>query len=151
MDEEIKVIRVINDPEHCRATAPRPRVLTRPKIHYWLVPLYLAGHFATSWLVMFAVGAAVYRGASQAADFANTYSWMLLLALFLLLLRFPCIFCVRMYQRYAKAEVRLRCFMTPSCSEYAILAFRKYGAIVGGIKTIGRLKRCHPPGAIDYP
>ncbi|MGI6401706.1 MAG: membrane protein insertion efficiency factor YidD [Thermoguttaceae bacterium] len=58
---------------------------------------------------------------------------------------------IRVYQRYAKAETRLRCCYTPSCSEYAILALRKYGALIGGFKTVRRLLRCGPPGGIDYP
>lgn len=58
---------------------------------------------------------------------------------------------VTVYQSRASIEKRMRCCFEPSCSEYAILAFEKYGLIYGGIKAIKRLKRCHPPGGIDYP
>ncbi|WP_081777664.1 membrane protein insertion efficiency factor YidD [Anaerovibrio lipolyticus] len=58
---------------------------------------------------------------------------------------------IRIYQKYARSETRLRCLYTPSCSEYAILALKKYGVFIGVIKAIGRLRRCKPPGGIDYP
>ena len=66
-------------------------------------------------------------------------------------LRSISIFAIRLYQRYADAETRLRCRQTPSCSNYGILAIEKYGAIWGLWKTIQRLKRCRPPGRADYP
>lgn len=61
------------------------------------------------------------------------------------------VWCVKVYQSKAKFETRLKCCFEPSCSDYAILAIEKYGAIRGVIKTINRLRRCHPPGGIDYP
>ena len=66
-------------------------------------------------------------------------------------LRSISIFAIRLYQRYADAETRLRCRQTPSCSNYGILAIEKYGAIWGLWKTIQRLKRCRPPGRVDFP
>jgi hypothetical protein len=43
------------------------------------------------------------------------------------------------------------CRFTPTCSEYGIQAFKKYGVIKGGIKTIWRIMRCNPfnPGGHD--
>lgn len=71
---------------------------------------------------------------------------------FVLCLRYILIWSVKVYQAYAKAETRIRCCFTPSCSDYAILAIKKYGAVIGGIKTISRLQRCHAPnGGEDYP
>lgn len=58
---------------------------------------------------------------------------------------------VKVYQHYAPEHVRLRCAFEPSCSEYMILAVKKYGTIKGVAKGINRLLRCHPPGGIDYP
>jgi putative membrane protein insertion efficiency factor len=68
-----------------------------------------------------------------------------------LCLRLVLIWLVKVYQHYAKSETRLRCCFEPSCSEYAVLVLKKYGTVVGIIKTIHRLRRCHPPGGIDYP
>ncbi len=36
------------------------------------------------------------------------------------------------------------CRYVPSCSEYAMEAIARYGAIRGGIKAAWRLLRCHP-------
>lgn len=59
---------------------------------------------------------------------------------------------VLFYQRYAKDEIRQRCVFTPSCSQYMILAVKKYGAVRGVIKGIKRIKRCHLPNfGEDYP
>ena len=59
---------------------------------------------------------------------------------------------VRIYQRFAPEKMRASCLFEPTCSNYMILAVRKYGAIKGTIKGIGRLSRCHfPNGGIDEP
>ena len=47
--------------------------------------------------------------------------------------------CVRLYQHYAPEGMRRRCLLKPTCSEYAILAVKKYGAIIGIYKTCVRL------------
>lgn len=43
------------------------------------------------------------------------------------------------------------CRFHPSCSEYAIEALQRYGAIRGGWLAVRRLLRCHPwhPGGYD--
>ena len=45
------------------------------------------------------------------------------------------------------------CRFQPSCSQYFAEAVRKYGAVRGSIKGIGRICRCHPwhPGGHDPP
>lgn len=50
---------------------------------------------------------------------------------------------VRLYQRYAPEEVRRKCLFKPTCSEYTILAVKKYGVIKGLYKAWDRLfRRC---------
>ena len=62
------------------------------------------------------------------------------------------IWLIQFYQRYASEETRLACVFKPSCSEYMVLSILKYGVILGIIKGIDRLKRCHSPnGGVDYP
>ena len=62
------------------------------------------------------------------------------------------IWCVRLYQSKASDETRLKCVFEPSCSEYMILAIRKFGLLIGSVKGVRRLLRCHPPnGGQDYP
>jgi putative membrane protein insertion efficiency factor len=69
-----------------------------------------------------------------------------------LIMKKAVIWMVHFYQNKAPDHVRLRCVFEPSCSEYAVLAIKKYGLVIGGVKTIGRLRRCHfPNGGKDYP
>ena len=42
------------------------------------------------------------------------------------------------------------CRYAPSCSEYAIQALRKYGAVKGSWLATKRLMRCHPWGGSGY-
>lgn len=68
---------------------------------------------------------------------------------------------IRVYQKtlsrdhgWAKAIFPFgACRFRPTCSEYASLAIIKYGVVKGGLKTIGRLLRCHPfsQGGWDLP
>ena len=43
-----------------------------------------------------------------------------------------------------------RCRYAPSCSQYAIEAVRKYGAVKGSWLATKRLMRCHPWGGSGY-
>jgi len=46
---------------------------------------------------------------------------------------------IKLYQRYAPEEIRRRCLFMPTCSEYTIMAVRKYGGIIGLCKGYYRL------------
>jgi putative component of membrane protein insertase Oxa1/YidC/SpoIIIJ protein YidD len=62
------------------------------------------------------------------------------------------IIAIELYQHYAPDEVRRRCMLMPSCSEYAILALKKYGTATAIRKTCMRLsKRCKGYYEVDYP
>lgn len=45
------------------------------------------------------------------------------------------------------------CRFYPSCSEYAVLALKKYGVIFGLPRIVWRLLRCHPwaKSKVDMP
>ena len=59
---------------------------------------------------------------------------------------------IRFYRLVAPERVRQSCRFEPSCSEYAILALRKYGFIKGWRMTVSRLRRCCPlNGGEDVP
>jgi putative membrane protein insertion efficiency factor len=59
---------------------------------------------------------------------------------------------ILLYQKYAPEKIRRSCLFEPTCSEYMILAIKKYGIIKGIYKGIKRLLRCHSPnGGVDYP
>jgi putative membrane protein insertion efficiency factor len=42
------------------------------------------------------------------------------------------------------------CRFHPTCSQYAIDAIQKHGAVRGGWLTVKRLLRCHPWGGRGY-
>lgn len=52
--------------------------------------------------------------------------------------------CVRVYQRRLSPYLGPSCRYSPTCSEYAIQALERYGAVRGGLKALWRLLRCHP-------
>ena len=51
---------------------------------------------------------------------------------------------IRFYQRFISPLTPPTCIYTPTCSEYAIQAIRKYGAIKGTFLAAKRIGRCHP-------
>ena len=59
---------------------------------------------------------------------------------------------IELYQHYASDEMRRRCVCQPSCSDYAIMALKKYN-VVKAIRLIyKRLERCYGNELIiDYP
>ncbi|MDR0872946.1 MAG: membrane protein insertion efficiency factor YidD [Prevotellaceae bacterium] len=42
------------------------------------------------------------------------------------------------------------CRYTPTCSEYAVEAIKKYGALRGSCLAVKRIARCHPWGGHGY-
>jgi hypothetical protein len=58
---------------------------------------------------------------------------------------------ILVYQRLISPLLAPSCRFHPSCSNYAYQAVCKYGAVRGGLMTLGRLIRCHPfnPGGYD--
>ncbi|MBR0110501.1 MAG: membrane protein insertion efficiency factor YidD [Bacteroidales bacterium] len=42
------------------------------------------------------------------------------------------------------------CRFTPTCSQYALEAFKKYGPFKGGWLALRRILRCHPWGGSGY-
>ena len=52
---------------------------------------------------------------------------------------------IRFYQKYlSPLKVRTHCIYTPTCSQYAIEALEKYGALKGGLLAVWRILRCNP-------
>jgi putative membrane protein insertion efficiency factor len=60
---------------------------------------------------------------------------------------------VRGYQYVLSPWLGGQCRYQPTCSHYFIQAVRKYGAISGAVRGIGRICRCHPwhRGGYDPP
>lgn len=52
---------------------------------------------------------------------------------------------IEFYQKYLSAlKGRATCIYTPTCSQYAIEALQKYGALKGGLLAVWRILRCNP-------
>jgi uncharacterized protein len=63
------------------------------------------------------------------------------------------ILAVRGYQVVLSPMLGRHCRFTPTCSQYFILAVRKYGAVRGATRGLLRICRCNPfhPGGYDPP
>ncbi len=62
----------------------------------------------------------------------------------------PLIAVVQIYRRCISPFTPPSCRYTPTCSQYALEALRRYGPLKGGWLTIKRLSRCHPWGGSGY-
>lgn len=60
------------------------------------------------------------------------------------------VFIVKFYQKVISPYSRGSCRFMPTCSNYAIEAINKYGAIKGSILSFKRILRCHPFGSSGY-
>ena len=54
------------------------------------------------------------------------------------------IWSIRKYQRYLSPLKTTRCPYYPTCSNYALQAVEKYGALKGGVLAGWRILRCNP-------
>ena len=57
---------------------------------------------------------------------------------------------IRLYQRAISPLLGRNCRFDPSCSEYSLQAFRRYGVFKGFYLSIKRIVRCHPWGGHGY-
>jgi len=51
---------------------------------------------------------------------------------------------IRFYQRHISPAFPARCRFLPTCSEYAVVAIERFGAVKGGWLALKRFLRCHP-------
>ena len=52
---------------------------------------------------------------------------------------------IRFYRKYLSGlKTRNRCNYIPTCSQYAIEALEKYGALKGSFLAVKRILRCNP-------
>lgn len=63
---------------------------------------------------------------------------------------FPLLLLVKFYQKCISPYTPASCRFTPTCSQYAVEALRKYGPIKGSWLAFRRLIRCHPWGGSGY-
>ena len=57
---------------------------------------------------------------------------------------------VRFYQVAISPHFPASCRFSPTCSQYAVLALREYGAVRGSILAVWRILRCNPWGGHGY-
>ncbi len=51
---------------------------------------------------------------------------------------------IRFYQRSISPLHPACCRFTPTCSQYALEAIQRYGALKGGLVALRRILRCNP-------
>lgn len=66
-------------------------------------------------------------------------------------MKFVLVAIIRAYQLLISPLLPPSCRFTPTCSQYAMEAIRKHGALRGSYMGARRLLRCHPfhPGGYD--
>ncbi len=62
------------------------------------------------------------------------------------LLSLPFIALIRLYQVAISPWLGKQCRFTPTCSQYALEAFKKYGPLKGFYLALKRILRCNPWG-----
>ncbi|MGF7231875.1 membrane protein insertion efficiency factor YidD [Arachidicoccus sp.] len=66
------------------------------------------------------------------------------------ILGYPFIWLIKFYQLAISPMLPATCRFTPTCSQYGIEAFKKYGLLKGFWLTLKRIIRCHPHGGSGY-
>jgi putative membrane protein insertion efficiency factor len=56
------------------------------------------------------------------------------------------IYIIRLYQKFLSPLLGAQCRYTPTCSQYAVEALQKYGALKGGWLAFKRILSCNPFG-----
>ena len=67
-----------------------------------------------------------------------------------ILLIFPMIFLIKLYQFFISPILKSNCRYLPTCSEYAILALKEHGPYYGLRYSVKRILKCHPFGDGGY-
>lgn len=63
---------------------------------------------------------------------------------------FGALFLITFYRMVISPLFPPSCRFTPTCSEYALIAFKKYGFKKGFVLTFKRLIKCRPGGPYGY-
>lgn len=63
---------------------------------------------------------------------------------------FPFVLLIKLYQCCISPFTLPSCRFTPTCSAYALEAFKKHGPFKGFYLTLRRVLRCHPWGGSGY-
>jgi putative component of membrane protein insertase Oxa1/YidC/SpoIIIJ protein YidD len=139
----------------------RPDTNIKKALLFTAIFVLVTGIFV--WLihyVLITAGIAAYLP-SGIQEFYGAYRFLSIVIVCALVVIIESFFClkyavigmVKLYQHYAPEEIRRRCLFMPTCSEYTIMAVRKYGCFIGLCKSYYRLVyRCDGVlYQIDYP
>lgn len=66
------------------------------------------------------------------------------------ILSLPFMAAIKLYQWILSPLLGPKCRFTPTCSQYALEAFKKYGLFKGFWLSVKRISRCHPLGGHGY-
>ena len=67
-----------------------------------------------------------------------------------MLISYPFIFLIKIYQYVISPAIGPKCRYTPTCSQYAVDALKKHGILKGGWLSVKRISRCRPGGGHGY-
>ncbi|WP_054252895.1 membrane protein insertion efficiency factor YidD [Neofamilia massiliensis] len=61
-------------------------------------------------------------------------------------MKYLMIYLIRFYQRFISKYLLpgAHCRFTPTCSQYALEAYKKYGFFKGSFLAVKRILKCHP-------
>ena len=62
----------------------------------------------------------------------------------------PFIIIIRFYQWVISPALGPKCRFTPTCSQYAAEALKKYGLVKGFVLSVKRISKCRPGGGHGY-
>lgn len=62
----------------------------------------------------------------------------------------PFVLIIKVYQWFISPLLASSCRFQPTCSHYALEAFRKHGLFKGLFLSIKRISKCHPWGDSGY-
>lgn len=66
------------------------------------------------------------------------------------ILGYPFILLIRIYQLVISPVLGPQCRFTPTCSQYAMDALKKYGLFKGFWLAVKRISKCHPGGGSGF-
>jgi uncharacterized protein len=59
-------------------------------------------------------------------------------------MRYAFIYLIKLYQKAISPMFPPSCRFYPTCSQYAVESFQRYGVFKGGAKAVWRILRCNP-------
>jgi putative membrane protein insertion efficiency factor len=68
----------------------------------------------------------------------------------LVLLSYPFILVIKIYQYVISPAIGPKCRFTPTCSHYAVEALKKHGLVKGMWLSVKRISRCRPGGGQGF-